>query len=157
MNFEVETIRTYEEFEEFNKVIYENFYNVKTKKIAVFVIYILLVAILSLQKKYIEALVIVLIAGIIVFLIKKFVNRDIRNTYDTNKLMQNAKIVYKFSEDKVEVHSPMGIEILEYSKMYKLIETDIYFYMMIAKNMGFIVPKEKMTNEQIEFISALKR
>lgn len=25
------------------------------------------------------------------------------------------------------------------------------------KNMGFIVPKEKMTNEQIEFISALKR
>ena len=51
----------------------------------------------------------------------------------------------------------MGVEILEYSKMYKLIETDTHFYMMIAKNVGFIVPKETMTEKQIEFIKGLKR
>ena len=69
----------------------------------------------------------------------------------------NAKIIYKFSSDRVEAHSPMVVEILEYSKMYKLIETDTHFYMMIAKNMGFIVPKETMTEKQIEFIKGLKR
>lgn len=157
MSFEVETVRTYEQYEEFNKAIYENFYNVKTKKTILSVVYILLIIVLSLLKKYIEALVVVLIAGIIVFVAKIFINRDIKNTYNINKLMQNAKIIYKFGSDKVEAHSPMGIEILEYSKMYKLIEIDTHFYMMIAKNMGFIVPKEKMTEGQIEFVRGLKR
>lgn len=157
MNFEVETIRTYEEYERYNKVVYEKFYKTKTVRIVFLVIYFLMITILSLLGSYLEALAVVLIAGISIFAAKHYVNRDIKKTYETNELMKDAKVVYKFSEDRVESHSPIGIEVLEYSKMYKLIETDTNFYMMIAKNMGFIISKANMTKEQIEFVRGLEK
>lgn len=157
MNFEVETIRTYEEYERYNKVVYEKFYKTKTVRIVFLVIYFLMITILSLLGSYLEALAVVLIAGISIFAAKHYVNRDMKKTYETNELMKDAKVVYKFSEDRVESHSPIGIEVLEYSKMYKLIETDTNFYMMIAKNMGFIISKANMTKEQIEFVRELEK
>lgn len=157
MNFEVETIRTYEEYERYNKVVYEKFYKTKTVRIVFLVIYFLMITILSLLGSYLEALAVVLIAGISIFAAKHYVNRDIKKTYETNELMKDAKVVYKFSEDRVESHSPIGIEVLEYSKMYKLIETDTNFYMMIAKNMGFIISKANMTKEQIEFVRGIEK
>ncbi|MBR0038386.1 MAG: YcxB family protein [Lachnospiraceae bacterium] len=161
MNFEVETTRTFEEYEKYNKVVYEKLYKIKRIRIIFFVVYFLILIVLSLPKNYAEAIVVVLIAGISVFITRFitrfFVDRDIKKTYETNTLMKDAKVLYKFSEDRVESHSPIGIEVLEYSKMYKLIETDTNFYMMIAKNMGFIISKANMTKEQIEFVRGLEK
>ncbi|MBR4314237.1 MAG: YcxB family protein [Lachnospiraceae bacterium] len=157
MNFEVETTRTFEEYEKYNKVVYEKLYKIKRIRIIFFVVYFLILIVLSLPKHYAEAIVVVLIAGISVFITRLFVDRDIKKTYETNTLMKDAKVLYKFSEDRVESHSPIGIEVLEYSKMYKLIENDTNFYMMIAKNMGFIISKANMTKEQIEFVRGLEK
>ena len=157
MNFEVETTRTFEEYEKYNKVVYEKLYKIKRIRIIFFVVYFLILIVLSLPKHYAEAIVVVLIAGISVFITRLFVDRDIKKTYETNTLMKDAKVLYKFSEDRVESHSPIGIEVLEYSKMYKLIEDDTNFYMMIAKNMGFIISKANMTKEQIEFVRGLEK
>ena len=47
--------------------------------------------------------------------------------------------------------------IVEYDKLYKIIETKTNFYLMIADNQGYIVSKANCSQELIDFIISLKK
>lgn len=157
MNFEVETKYTLDEYKKFNQVVLDIIYSGRKRKIIIIIVCMLTIVGLVAFKMYSSAVIAFIVYAALFYLEKKGNNKAINDAWESNELMKNAVYHYKFSEDKVEATSPKGLEILEYDKMYRLIETDTNFYMMIAKNVGFIILKANMTKEQIEFVRGLEK
>lgn len=157
MNFEVETKYTLDEYRKFNQVVLDIIYRGRTKRIITITVCMLTVVGFIVFKMYSSAAIAFIVYAALFYLEKKGSEKAINDAWKSNELMKDAVYHYKFSENKVEATSPKGLEILEYDKMYRLIETDTNFYMMIAKNVGFIVLKANMTNGQIEFVRGLEK
>ena len=157
MKFEIETQYTLEEYKKFNKAVINVIYNGRRERNIVIVVYAMVIAGFISLKMYGSAVVAFLIFPAATYLVLKSRDKQIKAAWETNALMKDAIYHYKFSEDRVEASSPKGVEILEYDKMYKLIEIDTHFYMMLAQNVGFIVPKEKLSEEQQNFIRSLDK
>ena len=157
MNFEVETKYTLDEYKKFNQVVLDIVYSGRKKRIIIITVCMLTVVGFVALKMYSSAVIAFIVYVALFYLDIRGNNKAIKDAWESNELMKDAVYYYKFSENKVEATSPKGLEILEYDKMYRLIETDTNFYMMIAKNVGFIILKASMTNEQIEFVRGLEK
>ena len=155
MNFEIDTKYTFEEYKRFNKVVQDVIYKGKSKRNFAIVIFALIIGGFVVLKEYITALVALAVYVAIMYLTIKGINKQVKDAFETNASMKDAVYHYKFSDTKVEATSPRGLEVLEYDKMYRLIETDTNFYMMIAQNVGFIINKDNCTADQQEFIRSL--
>lgn len=75
-----------------------------------------------------------------------------KNNYTSNKMAQNAEITIEFYKDNLVQKTEAGSYKIEHDKILKIIETKTHFYVMIAKNQGVILPKEKMSKEMIEYV-----
>ena len=155
MNFEIETQYTFEEYKKFNKAVLDVIYKGRRERIIGIIVFAAIITGFVALKMYMSAVIAFVVYVGTMYLVFRGRNKQIRDAWETNALMKDAIYHYKFSEDRVEATSPKGVEILEYDKMYKLIETDTHFYMMLAQNVGFIVPKEKLSEEQQSFIRSL--
>ena len=83
-------------------------------------------------------------------------NIGIKRVFNSNKLLQNSEISFEFYEDFFEIKHENGDEKIPYNKLSKIIETKTNFYLMIAKNQGYILIKEGMPEGLGEFINSKK-
>ena len=77
------------------------------------------------------------------------------NEWKSNKLIQNATYKFKFNDNGFEVISPKGSSSIEYSALYRIIETKDRFYLYISKNQTFVIIKENCSNELIALLQEI--
>ena len=70
--------------------------------------------------------------------------------------LQNAEVNFEFYNDYFTETNEYGNTKLEYNKLHKIIETKTNFYLMIAKNQGFILVKENFPEGLEEFLRNIK-
>ena len=63
---------------------------------------------------------------------------------------------FEFYNDYFTETNEYGNTKLEYNKLHKIIETKTNFYLMIAKNQGFILVKENFPEGLEEFLRNIK-
>ena len=71
-------------------------------------------------------------------------NRQIKKVWNSNKVAQNINVKFEFYDTYFAEINENGETRLEYNKLYKIIETKTNFYLMIAKNQGFILNKSNL-------------
>lgn len=154
--FSAETRMTITEYKEYNHIVSE-----KISKIwiitAVMEIMLAAVGLYMIGKNM--SIAIGIFIGAVLFPIFLFFRLDseAEKVFRSNKLMQNELITMNFYSDRVESSSIMGNSIIEYDKIYRIIETKTHFYIMVAKNQGLIVVKRNCTPQLISFIEQLMK
>ena len=83
-------------------------------------------------------------------------NQAVKKSYAANKAVQESESVFSFYSDHLEQDNALGHLTLEYSKIYRILETGTNFYIMVSKNQGFIIIKENCSPELIGFLQKLK-
>ncbi len=90
----------------------------------------------------------------IIYVINK--NMNIKKYYNSNKILQDVTQDYEFYDEYFVTKNINSEAKIEYNKIYKLIETKTNFYIMIAKNQGYIISKTVCSEELIDFLKKLK-
>lgn len=82
--------------------------------------------------------------------------------FNSNKVYKERKIIYEFYSDSFQLKRK-GFVLDEdriatwfYTEIFKVVETDTNFYIMLSKGSGLIIIKENCTRELIDFLQALK-
>lgn len=83
-------------------------------------------------------------------------NRQIKKLYFSNKVMQDAKVRFRFCDTCFTEIKAIGESTIEYAKLDQIIETKTNFYLMISKNQGFILTKANFPQGLEAFLHTLK-
>ena len=89
-------------------------------------------------------------------LFRFFLKRQIKKTYDSNKLMQDGRAHYSFFEDCYNVSAAYGASKISYSDLYAVYETDTDLYLMHGADSGNIIPKRDCSEDLIKFLNSKK-
>ena len=148
--FVTKTKYTFEEYKKFCNIVNNRESKLKVKLIVAELI--LLLAALILQNVFL--IVFVVIYPPILWLVQK---RIIKKNYESNALLKDAELKFEFYDSYFLEKSKLGESRVEYSYLYKVLENDTNFYLMIAKNQGYIILKENCSEELIKFITELRK
>ena len=146
--YKTKTINTFEEYKRFSRILL-------CKKRSI-IIYILLAIFLILDSIFLENPIFAIFAVVYPILIWLLHNRQVKKVFKTNKALQNAEANFEFYNDYFSETNEYGNTKLEYNKLHKIIETKTNFYLMIAKNQGFILVKENFPEGLEEFLRNIK-
>ncbi len=83
-------------------------------------------------------------------------NRQIKKVWNSNKVAQNMNVKFDFYDTYFTEINENGETRLEYNKLHKIIETKTNFYLMIAKNQGFILNKSNLPEGLSDFLKNIK-
>lgn len=102
---------------------------------------------------------VVVISFAILFPIFFFIFKDIgvKRVFNSNKISQNMEVTYEFYEDYFIQKHEVGEGKIPYEKLDDILETKTNFYLMIAKNQGYMLAKENMPEGLIPFLQDLKK
>ena len=146
--YKTKTINTFEEYKRFSRVL-------MYKKRSI-IIYALLAAFLILDGIVLDNMIFIVFAVVYPFIIWLLHNMQVKKVFNTNKALQNAEVNFEFYNDYFTETNEYGNTKLEYNKLHKIIETKTNFYLMIAKNQGFILVKENFPEGLEEFLRNIK-
>ena len=144
---------TYEEYKRFSLTIMKK---ALTKTAIGLLILLLFAAILLGMDNYKLAALLCAFIPLYIFMLMIKVNKQIKETYESNELLKNITQTIEFYEKHFISKSDKSETTVEYEKLYKVIENKTNFYLMIADNQGYIVSKANCDNELIDFIRKLK-
>ena len=82
---------------------------------------------------------------------------NIKKVFKSNKIVQNIDVHYEFYKDYLIEKNENGEMKVEYSKLDEIIETKTNFYLMIAKNQGYMISKADMPSGLDEFIKKMRK
>ena len=94
-----------------------------------------------------------IIYPIVIALLQK---RQIKKVWNSNKVAQNMNVRFDFYDTYFTEINDNGETRLEYDKLHKVIETKTNFYLMIAKNQGFILKKSNFPEGLEDFLRNIK-
>ncbi len=118
---------------------------------------ILLLALVSfLDKSYVMAIVYVISGMLYPVLLMVFMRIGMKRTYN-NELFHDTVCKFSFFAQHMVGEGPTDCLEYTYDKLYSIAETETNFYIMIAKDQGWIVVKNNCTPELIAFIQQIKR
>ena len=120
------------------------------------IIYILLAIFLILDSIFLENPIFAIFAVVYPILIWLLHNIQVKKVFKTNKALQNAEVNFEFYDTYFIETNEYGNTKLEYSKLHKIIETKTNFYLMLAKNQGFILVKDNFPEGLDEFLRNIK-
>lgn len=80
----------------------------------------------------------------------------LKRQYETRFDLKDSQVVFSFYSDHLEEKSKRGCTVLRYDKIYRIIETNTNFYIMITKGQGMVIVKENCSCALISFIRILK-
>ena len=157
--YKTETNLDYEEYKKYNKALFKTFS--KRKLLLLLLLFAVIYSVVVFQNRTLTAgLIFSIILGIIIgiflgmLLIKLLRSITIKTTYKTlekhSKENLNTKIY--FYKDYLIQESSISTYKLEYSKIYKIIETEENFYIMINERQGIAIIKKNCTEELISFL-----
>ncbi len=121
------------------------------------IVYVLLTAFLILSGIVLENRGFFGFAVIYPIILWILLNRRIKKVFASNKVLQDTDANYEFYKTHFVETDDYGTTQLEYSKLNKIIETKTNFYLMIAKNQGFILSKSEFPQGLTEFLRAVKQ
>lgn len=146
--YKTNTIYSFEEYKRYNKSL-----QLKRSRI---IWYIILEAWILLLGCLMENILLIAFAILYPILIVILVNRQVKKVWKSNKVAQNMNVNFCFYDTYFTESDENGDTKLEYSKLHKIIETKTNFYLMIAKNQGFILVKENFPEGLEEFLRNIK-
>lgn len=134
----------------YNKEIYENFLNFHNKKfhfkytLYTAAIIMLLIFCLSLQVKY-HNYTLAILFGIFLsaFFLWRFLHpfSIAQKELKSNKIENKKTFYFIFYEDKFKIRDNENYNIMPYFKLYKIFETEDFFYLYIDKTHSFVLNK----------------
>ena len=139
---------TFEEYKKFNYALLK-----KRHHLLILAIYEIILALIGIGTGNMFIIVFTIIFPLILYWIQ---NRNIKKIYNSNKVVQNLDVIYEFYDTYFVEKSEHGEMKIEYSKFDEIFETKTNFYLMIAKNQGYMLPKSDMPSELEEFIRNIK-
>lgn len=139
---------TFEEYKKFNYALLK-----KRHHFLILAIYEVLVLILGIGTGNIFMIVFAIIFPLILYWLQ---SRAIKRIYNSNKVAQNLDVTYEFYDAYFIEKSEHGEMKIEYSKFDEIFETKTNFYLMIAKNQGYMLLKSDMPKGLEEFIRNIK-
>ena len=139
---------TYEEYKKFNRAVM-----LKKKTLIATIIAVLLILIGGIL---LESLFLILFAIIYPILFVLLMNVGVKRVYNSNKILQDLDVNFEFYDDCFVVKHEAGEAKIPYDKLNEIIETKTNFYLMIARNQGYMVLKENMPEGFEEFIRGKK-
>lgn len=146
--YKTNTTYSFEEYKRYNKSI-----QFKRSRI---IWYIILEAWILLLGCLMENYLLILFAIIYPIVIVILVNRQIKKVWKSNKIAQDMNVAFEFYDTYFTENNESGDTRVEYSKLHKIIETKTNFYLMIAKNQGFILVKKNFPDGLEEFLRNIK-
>lgn len=135
---------TFEEYKKFNYALLK-----KRHHFLILVIYEILLLLLGIGTANIFMIAFAIIFPSILYWIQ---SRNIKRIYNSNKVAQDLDVTYEFYDTYFIEKSEHGEMKIEYSKFDEIFETKTNFYLMIAKNQGYMLRKLDMPNGLEEFI-----
>ena len=139
---------TYEEYKKINSAV------IMMKK--TLVITIIAVLMILIGGILLESLFLILFAIIYPILFVLFMNIGVKRVYNSNKILKDLDVNFEFYDDCFVVKHEAGEAKIPYDKLNEIIETKTNFYLMIARNQGYMVLKENMPEGFEEFIKSKK-
>ncbi len=147
--FKTATKNTLEEYKRFSIKLQMN-----TKSI---ILYILMTVFLVLSGIVLDNPFFIAFAIIYPIVLWIMLNHRIKKVYASNKVLQDTDVNYEFYNTYFVETNNYGTTQLEYNKLNKIIETKTNFYLMIAKNQGFILSKSEFPQGLSEFLRTVKQ
>ncbi len=147
-SFKTTTTNTFEEYKRFSRRLLFNKRSI--------VIYILAGSFLIFDGIILDNMLFILFAILYPILIWLLHNWQVKKVFNTNKVLQNADVNYEFYDTYFTETNDYGNTKLEYAKLHKIIETKTNFYLMIARNQGFILVKKNFPDGLEEFLRNIK-
>ena len=140
---------SFEEYHRFN-------YALLNKKHAWFIIIALCVFFL-LAGYFLKETWLIILAIIYPFIFWGVTESHIRKIFKSNKFYQDKEIEYEFYDEYFVEKNESGSVKIPYDKLDTIYETKTNFYLMIAKNQGAMISKEKMNEDCMNFIRTIKK
>lgn len=146
----------YETFMVFSLDEYKKFVDATSKRkqsnILLAVVSLFLIIVGIVQKTPIMFVLAVIYPVLMLFSQKKGMERAYKNI----PAMHDARVDFRFYDDHFVKVFGESEEQLEYEKLYKIIETETNFYLMISKTQGFVLVKNNMPEGLAEFIKTIQ-
>lgn len=139
---------TFEEYKKFNYALLK-----KRHHLLILAIYEIILALIGIGTGNMLIMVFTIVFPLILYWIQ---NKNIKKIYNSNKVVQNLDVNYEFYDTYLVEKSEHGKMKIEYSKLDEIFETKTNFYLMIAKNQGYMLPKSDMPTGLEEFIRNIK-
>jgi hypothetical protein len=140
---------TYEEYKKFNDAIMWKKYLI--------IVSILACLLILTGGILLQNLFLILFAIVYPFLFFLAKNIGVKKFFESNTLLKDKDISFEFYEDCFEIKHEAGDEKIPYDKLCDIVETKTNFYLMIAKNQGYIIIKENMPEGLDEFLRGKKQ
>ena len=147
--YQMTTQFTYEEYKKFN--------NALLIKRHTWVILGIALCLILLGGILLESTTLIVFAVIYPFIFLLLKNHSVKKVFDSNKLTQNVEVTYEFYQDYFEEKHEVGQAKIPYEKLSEIIETKTNFYLMIAKNQGYMLSKGNMPEGLEAFIRQIKK
>ena len=91
---------------------------------------------------------------ILIFLLFPLIISSI--AYNSNKSVQNKKIIVEFYKDYILQKTDISSYKAEHKNIYKIISNKNYYYILMSKNQAIIIPKNKLTKEMEQYVNNIK-
>lgn len=155
--YKTQTAYSFEEYSKYNEAVLLKQKGFKAVMITLPVLYVLLMGAVFYSTREISTVFVVLFALLLstVVFIASF-KKAVKKTYYSNKAITSCVADFEFYDNYVREITQNGETKLEYSKIYKIIETKTNFYIMASVNQGFIIVKGNCPDGLIDFIKSIK-
>lgn len=146
--YKVTTKNTLDEFKRFSRKLFASKKNI--------IIFSLLGVFLILEGILLESWFCVIFAFIYPLIMLLIHDRQAKKIFSSNKVLQNTVVEYEFYDTYFTASHDCGNDKLEYNKLHKIIETKNNFYLLIAKNQGYILTKSTFPSGLEDFLRNIK-
>ena len=146
--YKTKTTNTFEEYKRFSM-------RLLFKKQSL-IIYTLAAAICIFGGVVLEKPIFIIAAIVYPLLVWFLCYQQVKKTFNTNKPLQNTVAEFEFYDTYFTETNPYGTTTLEYAKLHKIVETKTNFYLLIAKNQGYILTKSTFPMGLDEFLRNIK-
>lgn len=155
--YKTQTAYSFEEYSKYNEAVLLKQKSLKAVMIIIPVLYILLMVAVFYSTREISTVFVVLFALLLstAVFIASF-KKTVKKTYYSNKAITSCVADFEFYDNYVREITQNGETKLEYSKIYKIIETKTNFYIMASVNQGFIIVKGNCPDGLVDFIKSIK-
>ncbi len=155
--YKTQTAYSFEEYSKYNEAVLLKQKGFKAVMITLPVLYVLLMGAVFYSTREISTVFVVLFALLLstAIFIASF-KKTVKKTYYSNKAITSCVADFEFYDNYVRELTQNGETKLEYSKIYKIIETKTNFYIMASVNQGFIIVKGNCPDGLVDFIKSIK-
>lgn len=150
--FSCEQTYTKEMYYEYAWCAYHKLRSYKKLVIALIGVVLSIAIVFVIFERYIGGAILVLSTPLYPFLLKKSMNKQIENAWESNVAFQNLHYHVDFYDTYCETISENGTNKISYDKLYGILESEHVLALMIGNNQGNMFDKSQMSDELIAFL-----